>query len=328
MVEQSNAALQCRGLVKRFGELTAVDGVELTLRPGECFGLLGPNGAGKTTTIEMLEGLSEPDGGTIEVLGLPWGGRHDREIKERIGVQLQDNQIADKLTVWEVLVLFRSLYDKGRDPEQVLSWFELEGKRHTRFHRLSGGQKQRLTLACALVSDPELLFLDEPTTGLDPQARQKVWQLVNDFKQQGGTALLTTHYMEEAAYLCDRLAIMDHGKVIARGSPDELIASLGVAQIIEFQLRDPAVHAGAESIPAGEDSGLSAGARSRLSQAMGELQRRGPWWVAHSTRVGESLTALLAVVGAANLELVSLRTHEPTLDDVFLHLTGKELRDV
>ncbi len=324
MSDGSESALECRGLVKRYGDLIAVGGVDLSLKRGECFGLLGPNGAGKTTTIEMLEGLGEPDLGEIRVLGMAWGSGHDRAIKERIGVQLQDNQIADKLTVWEVLVLFRSLYETGKDPEEVLRWFELEAKRDARFARLSGGQKQRLVLACALVSDPELLFLDEPTTGLDPQARKKVWELVGEFKAGGGTVLLTTHYMEEAAALCDRLAIMDHGKVIAEGSPDDLIASIGVEQITEFQLRAN----GASPHAALLTEELSAEVRERFELALGPLQRRGPWWVAESGKVADSLPALLSTVAAEGFELAALRTHEPTLDDVFLSLTGKELRDV
>src|SRR5690606_20144411 len=199
---------RCVKLVKRFDDVVAVDGLDLEVHQGECLGLLGPNGAGKTTTIEILEGLTTPDAGVVEVLGMSWHTGRDALIRQRIGVQLQDSQLGDKLTVVEVLRLFRSLYERGRPIEQLLDWFELGPKRDARLHKLSGGQKQRVALACALVSDPDLLFLDEPTTGLDPQARRKVWDVVSDYKARGGSVLLTTHYMEECAQLCDRVVIM------------------------------------------------------------------------------------------------------------------------
>jgi ABC-2 type transport system ATP-binding protein len=287
----------------------AVDQLDLSIARGECFGLLGPNGAGKTTTIEILEGLTTPDSGIVEVLGRRWGTTDDREIRQRMGVQLQDNQIADKLTVWEVLVLFRSLYRDGRDPAEVVEWFELGAKKNVRFHKLSGGQKQRLNLACALVSRPEILFLDEPTTGLDPQARLKVWQIVEQYKAEGGTVLITTHYLEEAEKLCDRVAIMDRGRVIALGSPAQLIESLGTEQIVELEFEQAA--------PQGESWQLGPF----------ELKRRVNGWCFQTDDVTERLPSLLQTIKSEGLGLKALRTHEPTLDDVFLALTGKALRD-
>lgn len=219
-------ALRVSGLKKKFEDVTAVDGVDLQVERGECFGILGPNGAGKTTTVEMIEGLTTPDSGIIEIFGDRWGSGRDQIMKERIGVQLQETQLADRLTVQETLRLFRSLYPKGRSVEEVIGLLELGEKRKSQVGKLSGGQKQRLALGCALVSDPELLFLDEPTTGLDPQARRKIWEIVQNFRNSGGTAVLTTHYMEEADVLCSRVAVMDRGKVIACDTPAALIASL------------------------------------------------------------------------------------------------------
>jgi len=216
-------AVRCTGLIKRYADVTAVDGLNLEVELGECFGLLGPNGAGKTTTIEILEGLTPADGGSLEVLGQTWGAGDDHALRQRLGVQLQETQLADKLTVEETIRLFRSFYARGRDVDQVIETVALEEKRRARVGKLSGGQKQRLAVACSLVSDPDLLFLDEPTTGLDPQARLKLWEIVEAFRGGGGTILLTTHYMEEAARLCDRVAIMDHGRVISMGTPAELI---------------------------------------------------------------------------------------------------------
>ncbi|MGH7607552.1 MAG: ABC transporter ATP-binding protein, partial [Gemmatimonadales bacterium] len=217
----------------------AVAGLDLTVAAGECFGLLGPNGAGKTTTIEILEGLTAPDGGDVEILGRRWGaGAEARVLRERLGIQLQDTQLADKLTVTETLDLFRSFYRNAHTVEEILALVELEEKRRARVVTLSGGQKQRLAVACALVSRPELLFLDEPTTGLDPQSRRQLWDIIRRFRAAGGTVLLTTHYMEEAERLCDRVAIMDHGRIIALGTPQELIASLGADHVVNFAVAD------------------------------------------------------------------------------------------
>src|SRR5581483_8988096 len=206
------AALRCDKLVKKYGQLTAVDELDLEVRAGECFGLLGPNGAGKTTTVEILEGLNEPTAGTVEVLGLRWD-RDERALRQRLGVSLQETHLPDRLTVEENLRMFRSFYSKGQPIPEVLETVELQDKRSSWTERLSGGQKQRLAVACALVSDPELLFLDEPTTGLDPQSRRQLWDVILAFKARGRTVLLTTHYMDEAERLCDRVAVIDKGKV-------------------------------------------------------------------------------------------------------------------
>ena len=230
----SDFAVSCDGLRKRYGDVVAVDGLTLHVARGECFGLLGPNGAGKTTTIEILEGLNAPDEGDVQVLGLRWA-THERELRQRLGVQLQETQLPDKLTVEETLRLFRSFYDGGRSVEELLQIVELESKRTSRVGKLSGGQKQRLSLACSLAGNPDLLFLDEPTTGLDPQSRRQLWQLLERFRADGGTILLTTHYMDEAEVLCDRVAVVDHGKVIALGAPKELIASLGAPKVVVHQ---------------------------------------------------------------------------------------------
>jgi ABC-2 type transport system ATP-binding protein len=224
-------AVRCDRLVKRYGDVIAVDGLSLQVRRGECFGLLGPNGAGKTTTIEILEGLIRPDAGDVEVLAMRWGV-HDRELRQRLGVQLQETQLTEKLSVEETLRLFRSFYRHGRTVDDLLGLVELESKRHSWVGKLSGGQKQRLAVACALAGDPDLLFLDEPTTGLDPQSRRQLWELLREFRGRGGTVLLTTHYMDEAEVLCDRVAIVDHGHVIALGSPHELISKLAAPRVV------------------------------------------------------------------------------------------------
>ena len=220
------AALRVSNLKKSYKDVVAVNGLELEVFPGECFGLLGPNGAGKTTTIEICEGLTDPDSGTVEVLGLQWA-HNAQELRERLGIQLQETQLPDKITVLETLQLFRSFYRQGPSAEDAMALVQLQEKRDSRVGNLSGGQKQRLALACALVGNPDLLFLDEPTTGLDPQARRQLWDLITRFKADGRTILLTTHYMDEAEQLCDRVAIVDHGKAIALGTPKELIAKFG-----------------------------------------------------------------------------------------------------
>jgi len=223
-------AVSCEQLRKSYGDVVAVADLTLSVERGECFGLLGPNGAGKTTTIEILEGLLRPDAGEVEVLGLRWAD-DGPELRQRLGIQLQETQLADKLTVEETLRLFRSFYTRGRTIEELLKIVELESKRTSRVGRLSGGQKQRLSLACALAGDPDLLFLDEPTTGLDPQSRRQLWTLLEQFRSRGGTILMTTHYMDEAEYLCDRVAVVDQGRIIAHGAPKELIARLGQPKV-------------------------------------------------------------------------------------------------
>jgi ABC-2 type transport system ATP-binding protein len=219
-------ALSCRHLRKHYGAVVAVDDLSFDVERGECFGLLGPNGAGKTTTIEMLEGLLVPDAGDVEAFGLTWRG-DEVELRQRVGVQHQETQLPEKLTVEETLRLFRSFYRRGHSVEALLRMVALDAKRRSWVGKLSGGQKQRLALACAVAGNPDLLFLDEPTSGLDPHARLQLWDLVRQIRSAGGTIMLTTHYMDEAELLCDRVAIVDHGRVIALGTPQELIASLG-----------------------------------------------------------------------------------------------------
>src|SRR5258707_15157171 len=231
--EQSNgAALVLHELRKSFADVVAVNGLNLEVKRGECFGLLGPNGAGKTTTIEICEGLISPDAGTVQMLGHSWRDHAD-ELRQRIGIQLQETQFPEKLSVEEVISLFRSFFYQGLTVEQAIAMMQLNEKRKSRVGGLSGGQKQRLAMACALVGDPELLFLDEPTTGLDPQARRNLWDLIDSLKQAGRTIILTTHYMDEAERLCDRVAIMDHGRIIALGTPSELITSIGGVRIVD-----------------------------------------------------------------------------------------------
>ncbi|HET9527179.1 MAG TPA: ABC transporter ATP-binding protein [Pyrinomonadaceae bacterium] len=303
-------ALRCSGLVKRFSDVTAVNGLDLEVFAGECFGLLGPNGAGKTTTVEILEGLTAADEGTVELLGRHWNDGDNRALRERIGVQLQETQLAEKVTVFETLRLFRSFYKRGHSVDEVIRTVGLEEKRHGRVGKLSGGQKQRLAVACALVSDPELLFLDEPTTGLDPQARLSLWDIVENFREGGGTILLTTHYMEEATRLCDRVAIMDHGKVIALGTPAELIESLGADQVIEFSVSNPLADDVLTNLP-----------------AVTSLHQRGEGYALTVSEIAIALPALLAELERQQSELVTLTTHQATLEDVFVSLTGRMLRD-
>ena len=226
----SAPALRVQGLRKAYDDVVAVDGLDLQVFAGECFGLLGPNGAGKTTTIEICEGLLPADSGTVEVLGRHWES-DARDLRELLGIQLQDTQLSEKLTVDETLTLFQSFYREARDIGEVIDVVELGEKRSSRVGTLSGGQKQRLAVACALVGNPVLLFLDEPTTGLDPQSRRQMWDLISQFQSEGKTIVLTTHYMEEAERLCDRVAIVDHGHVIALGSPSDLIDSVDVSNL-------------------------------------------------------------------------------------------------
>lgn len=306
-------ALRCTALVKKYADVIAVNGLDLEVRQGECFGLLGPNGAGKTTTVEILEGLNTPDSGTVELLDLRWGSGHDHAIRERIGVQLQETRLSDKLTVAETVQMFRSFYARGHDLDDVISLVSLEEKRTARVGKLSGGQKQRLAIACALTGAPDLLFLDEPTTGLDPQARLQLWDIVEKFRASGGTILLTTHYMEEAARLCERIAIMDHGKVIALGTPSELIASLGADQMIEFNVT-------------GKNIQLQADALSQLPAVTGVRVRDGIYSLSVS-QISATLPALLDELEKRQVKLDKLTTHQATLEDVFVSLTGRMLRD-
>ena len=301
------AALRCEKLVKQYGALTAVDGLDLEVHAGECFGLLGPNGAGKTTTCEIFEGLTDPTGGTVEVLGLRWA-TDEQALRQRLGISLQETHLPDRLTVEETLRLFRSFYAQGRPVAEVLALVELQDKRATWTEKLSGGQKQRLAVACALVGEPELLFLDEPTTGLDPQSRRQLWDVVLGFKARGRTVLLTTHYMDEAERLCDRVAVVDKGKVIALGTPQELIEGLGGHEIVELATQQPLEAAELADLP-----GVRGARRSADGVAL---------------TVDQLHVALPAVL--ARLEqrgLTRLSTHRATLEDVFVQLTGRKLRE-
>jgi ABC-2 type transport system ATP-binding protein len=304
------SALRVSGLRKAYKDVVAVDGVDLDVAGGECFGLLGPNGAGKTTTIEICEGLTPPDAGEVEVLGMRWAS-DAKALRQRLGIQLQETQLAEKLTVRETVTLFRSFFDRGPIPGDAVALVQLEDKAGARVGALSGGQKQRLALACALVGDPDLLFLDEPTTGLDPQARRQLWELIETFKSAGRTILLTTHYMDEAERLCDRLAIMDRGKVIARGSPRELISSLGLEHVVEFSTASRAVD-------------LDAVARI---DGVRDVRRDDGVVRLQAAALHSVVPSLLHELARQGLGLTELRTRSATLEDVFVSLTGRHLRD-
>ena len=307
-----DCALSLQGLRKAFGDVVAVDGVDLDVRRGECFGLLGPNGAGKTTTIEICEGLTAADAGDVHLLGLSWKDAAT-ELRQRIGVQLQETQLPEKLTVEEILRLFRSFYRKGLAVEETVKMAQLEEKRKARIGTLSGGQKQRLAMACALVGDPDLLFLDEPTTGLDPQARRHLWDLVDQLRSAGRTIILTTHYMDEAEHLCDRVAIMDHGKIIALGTPKQLIASVGGDHVVEFAITT-------------QNGPLDAKTLTAIPGVQGHRVDAG----LHQLSVVELHTTvprIFAALAEMGLQPVEFRTHSATLEDVFVGLTGRNLRD-
>jgi ABC-2 type transport system ATP-binding protein len=302
-------AVLLRGLRKTYKDVVAVDGLDLEVRPGECFGLLGPNGAGKTTTIEICEGLTLPDAGEVRVLGETWQS-DGSALRQRLGISLQETQFSDKLTVAETLQLFRSFYRRPRPLNEVLDAVQLGEKRNGRVGQLSGGQKQRLALACALVADPELFFLDEPTTGLDPQSRRQLWELIEGVKRAGRTVVITTHYMEEAERLCDRVAIVDQGRIIALGTPRELIHSLGAQHVVEFKVTEA---------PADPDLLALDGVRN--------VRRHEGSCFLEVTQAHRTVPALLALLSARGLPLEQLSTHSATLEDVFVHLTGRQLRD-
>jgi ABC-2 type transport system ATP-binding protein len=306
-------AVRCRGLVKRYGPVVAVDGLDLEVQRGECFGMLGPNGAGKTTTVEVLEGLSAPDGGDVELLGQTWRGQ-GLALRAQIGVQLQETKFPDKARVREVIALFRSFYPRGLGVAETLRIVALQEKADAFVNTLSGGQKQRLSLACALVGDPELLFLDEPTTGLDPQSRRQAWDVIGALKARGRTVLLTTHYMEEAARLCARVAIVDHGKVIALGTAAELVASLGADHVVEFAVE--------------EDAAAALRPETLLAlPSVEDVAREDGRWRLTVREVHRAVPALLAAVAEGGAAPTHLTTHHATLEDVFMSLTGRSLRD-
>jgi len=306
------AVIDCRDLRKTYdGKIEAVRGLNLEIQTGECFGLLGPNGAGKTTTIEILEGLLEPTSGQVTILGQTWKS-HSRELREKIGISLQETRLSEKLTVRETVELFASFYREPRPTNEVLESLQLEERADSWVGKLSGGQRQRLAVATALVGSPKVLFLDEPTTGLDPQSRRQLWDIIRAFQERGGTVLLTTHYMDEAERLCDRLAIVDHGQIIAEGSPTELIARLGGHHVVEFSLADNSRRAAEtwRSLP-GVDS-------VRNDDGLVCLSVREP----HQT-----IPALLERVETESAQLDRLTTRQASLEDVFVRLTGRHLRE-
>lgn len=304
-------ALQVRNLRKAYQDVVAVDGLDLEVATGECFGLLGPNGAGKTTTIEICEGLNTPDAGDVLVLGRRWG-QNDRELRELLGISLQETQFSEKLTVEETVRLFRSFYRHGAPPQSVMEMVQLQDKARARVGQLSGGQKQRLALACALVGDPELLFLDEPTTGLDPQSRRQLWGLIEGFKSAGRSILLTTHYMDEAERLCERVAIVDHGKTIALGTPRELISALRAEHVLEFALSD--------------HSSIDEALLRRIEGVCAASQEDGTYRL-QVEELHRTMPALLSELRRQGVQLTELRPHSATLEDVFVSLTGRSLRD-
>ena len=306
------AVIECRDLRKTYdGKVEAVRGLSLEIAAGECFGLLGPNGAGKTTTIEILEGLLEPTSGEVSILGRNWKS-HAREIREQIGISLQETRLSEKLTVRETIELFASFYTQPRLPEDVLEGLQLTEKADAQVGQLSGGQRQRLAVATALVGSPRVLFLDEPTTGLDPQSRRQLWDIIRVFQEGGGTVLLTTHYMDEAERLCDRLAIVDHGQIIAEGTPAELIAKLGGHHVVEFSLAGGSDGNGSswQSLPSVDSV--------RTDEGLICLSVSEP----HHT-----IPALLAKVEEQSGKLEHLTTRQASLEDVFVRLTGRHLRD-
>jgi ABC-2 type transport system ATP-binding protein len=308
-------AIRVANLVKTYPAsppVEAVRGLNLTVGVGECFGLLGPNGAGKTTTLEIIEGLLDATSGEVEVLGLNWQ-KNEREIRERIGISLQETRLSDKLNVRETVTLFRSFYRKGIEPSEAIGLVSLQEKEKAFVDKLSGGQKQRLAIACALVGDPELLFLDEPTTGLDPQSRRQLWDVIRDLKARNRTVVITTHYMDEAEKLCDRVAIVDHGQVIALGTPNELILQLGGEHIVDFTVPAEAV--------------LSVEELQQIPSVKTVRNNNGG---AYTLGVAEPATVLPAVMDwlrSKNVTLVGLTTRHATLEDVFVNLTGRQLRD-
>jgi len=308
----ARSALRVSHLRKAYKDVVAVDDIELDVRAGECLGVLGPNGAGKTTTIEICEGLTPADSGEVEVLGLRWNSDAAR-LRQRLGIQLQETQLSEKLTVIETVRLFRSFFRQGPTPSEVIWLVQLEEKRNSRVGALSGGQKQRLAMACALVGDPDFLFLDEPTTGLDPQARRQLWELIEQFKLAGRTILLTTHYMDEAERLCDRVAIMDHGKVIALGTPRELIASIGAEHVVEFSA-------------GGAERAVETGAMRGI-EGVRDVHSENGSVMLHVTELHRAVPALIEELTRQGLPLTELRTHSASLEDVFVALTGRRLRD-
>jgi ABC-2 type transport system ATP-binding protein len=305
--------IELRGLVKRYGGTTAVDGIDLSVKSGEIFGILGPNGAGKTTTLEMIEGLRKPDAGTIQVAGFDAVGESDY-VRRLIGVQLQTTALFDYLNAAELIELFAGLYGVDGSQmriDQLLSMVGLQEKRKARVDELSGGQRQRLSITLALVNQPRVVFLDEPTTGLDPGARRDLWKAIEDVRAAGTTVVLTTHYMEEAEVLCDRVAIMDRGRVIACDTPAALVRTLGAKATIS-------AHVASGRLPAEELSALPAAMATGGQNGQIEIQTRD---------VQQTLVALLGLAERHGVTLADLSAHQSTLEDVFLSLAGRKYDD-
>jgi ABC-2 type transport system ATP-binding protein len=303
--------VQVDGLRKTYGDTIAVEALSFEVRPGEIFGMVGPNGAGKTTTIECLEGLRKPDAGRVRVLGVDPQGA-GQALCLRVGMQLQQSNLPDRMKVWEALDLYASFYPQTADWNALLSQLGLEEKRNTCFSKLSGGQKQRLFIALALLPDPQLIFLDELTTGLDPQARHAIWDLVRAVRDRGKTVLLTTHFMEEAERLCDRVAILDHGRIVALDTPAALIRSLGTEERVVFTL----------------DGRLPSGFEKAFSEPV-RLEVQGERVVVHGKdeRQVPLVSEVVSLLSGQGIPFHDLRTEQPTLEDVFLSLTGREMRE-
>ena len=313
-------AIQCRDLRKTYdGKVEAVRGLSLEIRTGECFGLLGPNGAGKTTTIEILEGLLAPTSGEVSIFGHSWR-ENEREMREWLGISLQETRLSEKLSVRETIELFASFYRQPRPTDDVLAQLQLTEKADAWVGKLSGGQRQRLAVATALVCNPKILFLDEPTTGLDPQSRRQLWEIIRAFQRAGGTVLLTTHYMDEAERLCDRLAIVDHGQIIAEGSPSDLIDRLGGHHVVEFSTTGNGAAPGSE---------LHASELQVWRTLPGvESLREDDGLVALNVKEPHlTIPALLDAIEQQGRELDHLTTRQASLEDVFVRLTGRHLRD-
>jgi len=310
-------AIQCRDLRKTYDDkVEAVRGLNLEIQTGECFGLLGPNGAGKTTTIEILEGLLEPTSGEVSILGHSWR-ENAREMREWLGISLQETRLSEKLSVRETIELFASFYREPRSSDEVMDQLELTEKADAWVGKLSGGQRQRLAVATALVCNPKILFLDEPTTGLDPQSRRQLWDIIRGFQRDGGTVLLTTHYMDEAERLCDELAIVDHGQIIAEGSPADLIERLGGHHVVEFAV---------STVAGGSSDGAALESWRALPSV--ESAREEDGMVALSVKEPHlTIPALLAEIGRQGSELQHLTTRQASLEDVFVRLTGRHLRE-
>jgi ABC-2 type transport system ATP-binding protein len=308
-------AIDCKDLVKTYPgkpPVEAVRGIDFQVKVGECFGVLGPNGAGKTTTIEILEGLLQATAGQAFILGMDWKS-DAQQIRERIGVSLQETQLSDRLTVGETLTLFRSFYAFGISVDQAMERVSLQEKKNAWVKTLSGGQKQRLAVATALVGDPELIFLDEPTTGLDPTSRRQLWDIIESFKRQNKTVMLTTHYMEEAERLCDRVAIFDAGKIIAEGSPASLIQSLGANHVIEFSVNNA--------------TGLKSIEWIERLPAVNHCELDDQTVRVTVDQLHDVLPAIVSGLEREKVSLTGLSTRQATLEDVFVNLTGKKLED-